>query len=141
MRVLVLFEAGSGGRAALDEARSLAEREHAEVTVVGVAPQVRSGQCTGPALAYNDAVADSVVADLEQARKRLGDDDVSYRLLIEGSKPSLDQLALDGGFDLVLLPGRRRPFRHAGHPAAARLSARGAAEVRVVDARRSGVAG
>jgi nucleotide-binding universal stress UspA family protein len=138
MRVLVLFEPGRGGVAALDEARDLAERERAELTVVGVAARARSGQCTGPALALNDAIADAVVADLERARAHLGRVDATYRLLTEGEEPSLDDFA--ACFDLVLLPGRRRPFRPAGHPAAARLSAYAYGEVRVVDARRSGVA-
>jgi nucleotide-binding universal stress UspA family protein len=142
MRVLVLFEPGRGGLAALSEARALADHEHAALTVVGVAPQAPSGsRCGNSAVVYNEAVADSVVADLEEARRRLGNVAASYRLLIEGSAPSLAELALDGHFDLVLLPGRRRPFRAAGHPAAARLSGCADAEVRVVDARRSVVAG
>jgi hypothetical protein len=139
MRVLVLCEPGPGGVAALDEARELAVNWRAALTVVGVAPQARSGQCTGPAGAYNDAVADAVVNDLEQARKRLCGVDASYRLLIDGDVPSLPEFAAD--FDLVLLPGRRRPFRGASHPAAGRLSGACAGEVRVVDARRSAVAG
>jgi hypothetical protein len=138
MRVLVVFEPGGGGLAALEEARSLAARHRAELTVVGIAPQARSGQCTGPALALNDAVVDSVVGDLERARRQLEGVEASYRLLVEGDPPTLAELA--GGFDLVLLPGRRRPFRAPGHPAAGRLSAGACAEVRVVGARRSGVA-
>jgi hypothetical protein len=143
MRVLVVCEPGRGGEAALTRARVLAEYDRAELTVVGVAPQARSGQCTGPAAGYNDAVADAVVMELEQARERLEEFGVkaSYRLLIEGTAPSLAQLVADSGFDLVLLPARRRPFRAAGHPAAKQLSGACAAEVRVVDARRSGVAG
>lgn len=141
MRVLVLSESGRGGEAALKRARVLAEYDRAELTVVGVAPQARSGQCTGPAAGYNDAVADAVVMELEHARERLDEFgvDASYRLLIEGTPPSLEQFAADGGFDLVLLPARRRPFRAARHPAAKQLSGACAAEVRVVDARRSGV--
>jgi hypothetical protein len=139
MRVLVVFEPGSGGLAALDEARELAVNWRAAVTVVGVAPQARSGQCTGPAGALNDAVAEAVVSELERARECLSGVDASYRLLIDGDPPSLQEFA--AGFDLVLLPARRRPFRGAGHPAARRLSGACAAEVRVVDARRSGVAG
>lgn len=140
MRVLVLCESGRGGEAALNRARVLAEYDRAEVTVVGVAPQVRSGQCTGPAAGYNDAVADAVVTELEQARAWLDERGVeaSYRLLIEGTPPSLKQFAAGGGFDLVLLPARRRPFHARGHPAARQLSGACAAEVRVVAARRSG---
>jgi nucleotide-binding universal stress UspA family protein len=142
MRVLVLFEPGRGGLAALDEACELALNWRAALTVVGVAPQARSGQCTGPAAGYNDAVADTVVMELEQARKRLGEFgvDASYRLLIERTSPSLDEFAANGGFDLVLLPARRRPFRAAGHPAAKQLSGACVAEVRVIDARRAAAA-
>jgi hypothetical protein len=139
MRVLVVFESGRGGLAALAQARELAVSWRAAVTVVGVAPSARSGQCTGPAGALNDAIADAVVHDLELARKHLSGVDASYRLLVEGDPPSLQEFA--DGFDLVLLPGRRRLFRGASHPAAARLSGACAGEVRVVDARRSGVAG
>ena len=135
MRVLVLFEPGRGGLAVLEKARELAMNWRAAVTVVGVAPKARSGQCIGPAGALNDAIADAVVNDLEQARERLSGVDASYRLLYDGGAPSLQELAAD--FDLVLLPGRRRPFRAARHPAAGRLSGACAAEVRVVDARRS----
>ncbi len=139
MRVLVLFEPGRSGVAALDQARELVEHQHAELTVVSIAPRARSGPCTGPALAYNDAVADSVVGDLERARAHLGAVDASYRLLTEGEEPSLGDFA--ACFDLVLLPGRRRPFRPATHPQAARLSACACAEVRVIDARRAAAAG
>jgi hypothetical protein len=82
--------------------------------------------------------------DLEQARKRLGEigTEASYRLLIEGKEPSLTQFAADGGFDLVLLPARRRLLRAARHPAAPRLRLAGAgAEVRVVGERRGDAAG
>ncbi len=139
MRVLVVFEPGRGGLAALDEARELAVNWRAALTVVGVAPQARSGQCTGSARALNEAVAEAVVNELEQARERLGGIEASYRLLIDGDSPSLQELAAH--FDLVLLPGRRRPFRRPRHPAAGRLSGACAAEVRVVDAPRDVAAG
>ncbi|HEV3053132.1 MAG TPA: hypothetical protein VGX45_00645, partial [Solirubrobacteraceae bacterium] len=98
MRVLVLSEPGRGGLAALDEACELAVSGRAALTVVGLAPQARSGQCTGPAAGYNDAVADTVVMELEQVRERLSElgVDASYRLLLEGTSPSLDQFAADG---------------------------------------------
>ncbi len=144
MRVLVLFEPGRGGAAALAQARELAEHDHAALTVVGVAPQARLGTCGATsARAYNEAVTDSVVDDLESARARLGElgAEASYRLLVEGTEPSLDAFAAGGDFDVVLLPARRRLLRAAGHPAAGRLSASSGAEIRVVDARRSAVAG
>jgi K+-sensing histidine kinase KdpD len=42
-RVLVLYEQSRAGTAAIDQARVLAEREHATLTVVAVAPQAPSG--------------------------------------------------------------------------------------------------
>ncbi len=45
----------------------------AAVTVVAVAPRAPSGaRCGNSAIEYNEAVAESVVQDLERARERLG---------------------------------------------------------------------
>jgi hypothetical protein len=144
-RVLLLFEPGRGGAAALERARELVEHDHAALTVVGLAPQAPLGTCGATsARAYNDAVVDSVVDDLESARARLGEigAEAAYRLLIEGVEPSLEQFTADGDFELVLLPARRRPLRAASHPAAPRLRRAGAgAEVRIVGPRRAGASG
>jgi nucleotide-binding universal stress UspA family protein len=134
-RILVVCEAGRSGAAAIDLARELAELEHATLTVVGVAPVAPSGsRCGNSATEYNDFVADSVVRDLERARERLGPaaEDATFRLLIDGAQPKLERIAEDGGFDLVLLPARRRPLRAAYHPAAARLRLIAGAEIRIV---------
>jgi hypothetical protein len=136
-RVLLLFEAGRGGGAALEAAREMVETERAALTVVCVAPQAPSGsRCGNSALEYNNAVFDSVAADLDRARARLEElgIDARYQMLIEGHPP-LQQFAGDGGFDLVLLPARRRPFRAAGHPAASRLRRLDGVQTRVVDPR------
>ena len=72
-KVLVLYEQGRAGAAAIDLARDLAEREKPTLTVVAVAPQAPSGpRCGNSALEYNEAVAESVAQDLDQARERLG---------------------------------------------------------------------
>jgi nucleotide-binding universal stress UspA family protein len=144
-RVLVLCEHGGAGAAAIDVARELAEHEHVTVTVVGVAPQAPSGlraRCGPSAFEFNDAVAESVVQDLECARERLGPtaERVSFRLLVEGESPSLEQFATDGGFDLVLLPAHRRPLRAASHPAARHLRHLEKIEIRIVDRRAAGAA-
>jgi nucleotide-binding universal stress UspA family protein len=142
-RVLVLCEHSRAGAAVIDLARRLAELEDAAVTVVAVAPQAPSGpRCGNSATQYNEAVADSVVRDLEQARERLGRvaERASFRLLIEGAEPSLTHFAADGGFDLVLLPAHRRPLRAAYHPEAKRLGIAGA-EIRIVDRRGAGADG
>jgi nucleotide-binding universal stress UspA family protein len=137
-RVLVVFEPGRGGAAALGLARELADREGATLTVVSVAPQGVSGaRCGNSALDYNLALQDSVVEDLDHARARLAEFGVraSYELLIECAWPSLDEFAAAGRFDLVLLPARRRPLRAPGHPGAERLRLATGAEIQVVTPR------
>lgn len=137
-RVLVLYEHSRAGAAAIDVGRGLAEQSSAALTVVAVAPRAPSGsRCGNSAVEYNEAVADSVARDLAKARDRLGraGEHAKFVLLIEGSEPSLAQFAVDGGFDLVLLPAHRRALRSgAHHPAAARLKLTAGAEVRIVDA-------
>jgi nucleotide-binding universal stress UspA family protein len=135
-RVLVLCEHGRAGAAAIDFARHLAELGDATLTVVAVAPRAPSGaRCGNSAVEYNEAVAESVARDLDRARERLGDAAAraEFLLLIDGADQTLKQLARSGGFDLVLLPARRRPLRKPGHPAAADLSRVGGAEILIVD--------
>jgi nucleotide-binding universal stress UspA family protein len=134
-RVLVVYERTRAGAAAVDQARVLAEREHAIVTVVGVAPQAPSGpRCGNSAVEYNEAVADSVTLDLAKAAERLGQaaERATFLLLVDGVDQTVEQLARSGGFDLVLLPAHRRPFRTPGHPEAARLSLIAGVEIRIV---------
>jgi nucleotide-binding universal stress UspA family protein len=135
-RVLVLYEQGRAGVAAIDLARELAESENAELTVVGVAPRAPSGpRCGNSAIEYNEAVADSVAGDLETARARLGPgaERAAFVVLIDGADQTLEQLAGSGGFDLVLLPARRRLLRRGTrHPEAARLRLTVGAEIRIV---------
>jgi nucleotide-binding universal stress UspA family protein len=132
---MVLYERGRSGAAAIDLARNLAELQNASLTIVGVAPQAPSGsRCGGSALEYNEVVADSVAQDLDRARERLAGaaERAAFVLLVEGADQTLEQFARSGGFDLVLLPGRRRPFRAAGHPEASRLERVAGVEIRIV---------
>jgi hypothetical protein len=134
-RVLVVFEPGRSGAAVLALARELAECDGATLTIVSVAPQGMSGaRCGNSALEYNLAVQDSVTRDLDHARAWLEEVGVraSYTMLIDGASPSLDELAAADGFDLVLLPARRRLMRAPGHPAAEALLRATGAEVQVV---------
>ena len=143
-RVLVLCEHGGAGAAAIAFARDLARDEHVAVTVVGVAPQAPSGsRCGNSAIEFNDVVAESVVQDLERAREQLGQaaERASFQLLVEGAPPSLAEFAAAGGFDLVLLPARRRPLRAAYHPQAKQLGRVPGAEIRIVDRRAAGADG
>jgi nucleotide-binding universal stress UspA family protein len=134
-RMLVVFEPGRSGAAALELARDLVEREGATLTVVGVAPQGMSGaRCGNSAHDYNLAIQDSVAGDLDHARAWLEEFGAraSYELLIDRVPPSLDEFAAAGRFDLVLLPARRRPMRAPGHPAVERLRRATGAEIQVI---------
>ena len=144
-KVLVLYEHSRAGAAAIDHARELAEEGSPGLTVVAIAPRAPSGpRCGNSALEYNEAVADSVAQDLEQAKERLGEHGAAagaaFVLLVEGSDQTLEQYARSGGFDLVLLPAHRRPLRRgAYHPEAARLHTVAGAEIRIVDGRAGSV--
>lgn len=136
-RVMVLFEAGHAGVAAVRVARELAEHGGVTVTAVGFAPQAPTLRGCGPSAAgYNEAVRAAVGHELGQAEELLWPigSRASCRLLVEGSDPSLEQFAARERFDLILLPAHRRPLRSAKHPAAAALRRTGA-EVRIVSAR------
>jgi nucleotide-binding universal stress UspA family protein len=137
-RILVLFEAGRAGVAAVEQARELAEREGATVTVVSHAPQApRMRGCVPSANDYNAAVRDSVARDLARAEELLWSigSRADCRLLVEGVDPTLEELVWSERFDLVLLPARRRFLRALDHPAAPRLRSRArASEIRIVAA-------
>ena len=135
-RILVLFESGRAGIAAVQLARDLALDEDATVTVVGVAPQAAPLRgCAPSARDYNATVRDTIATELEAAKELLRPigSRGRCRILIEGEDEPLEELIARERFDLVLLPGRRRLLRGAGHPAAARLRASSATEVRIVD--------
>jgi hypothetical protein len=130
---LVVFERGRAGVATIEMARELATHG-GSVTAVGLAPQAEPLRGCGPsARSYNDAVRDEVAKELEQAEELLWPlgSRAECRLLVEGVDPRLDEFVAEEGFDLILLPARRRPLRSAKHPAAASLRGLGA-EVRVV---------
>lgn len=136
--VLVLFEPGCSGKAALDLARELAERDDAGVTVLAVVPMAPSGtRCGNSASEFNDIVRDAVADELDQARAQLVEigDRAAFRLLVEGSDPPLPEWVRGAGVDVVLLPSRRRPLRSRKHPAAGALERTTDAEIRIVDAR------
>jgi nucleotide-binding universal stress UspA family protein len=135
-RVLVLFEAGRSGVAAVELAREMASRANALVTVVSVAPQAPPLRgCAPSARDYNATVRDTVAEELEQAEQLLWviGDRAQCRLLVEGKDPPIEEVVSREGFDLVLLPGRRRLLRGVGHPAAGHLRANAATEVLIVD--------
>lgn len=121
--------------AALDIAREFDLQEGASLTVVAVAPTAASGsRCGGSAREFNTIVRESVAAELDEARLRLGHASgrASYALLVEGEDPRLEEWIAGQALDLVLLPARRRLLRTPGHPVAARLRRVTDAEVRIV---------
>jgi hypothetical protein len=136
MRVLVLFEPGRGGQAALAVARGLVEDEGASLTLAAVAPRAPSGsRCGNSAFEYNVAVRDSVAADLARARALLdrSGEDAACEMLDESER--LEQFVSAHGFDVVVLPSRRDLFRRTRHPAAGRLRRSTNARVQVANRR------
>jgi hypothetical protein len=136
-RVVVLYEPGRSGLAALDLARRLVLAEGCMLTVVAVAPQDARMCCgAGSAVDYNRAVRDAADCELQDACELLGPvgKRASFRLLVQDKDPPLTAWVAGGEFDLVLLPARKRPLRREKHPAADQLCRSTGAEVRVVDA-------
>jgi hypothetical protein len=136
-RVVVLYEPGRCGSAALDLARRLVADDGSALTVVTVAPQDSRICCgAGSAMDYNRAVCEAADDDLREAHELLGPvaDQALMKVLVEGKDPPLVTWIAAGDFDLVLLPARRRPLRRAKHPEADELRRLTSAEVRVVDA-------
>jgi hypothetical protein len=136
-RVVVLYEPGRSGSAALDLAGRLVGDDGSMLTVVGVAPEDARICCgAGSAIDYNQAVRAAADADLRRARELLGDagDRASFKLLVPGKDPPLAAWIDAACFDVVLLPARRRLLRSAKHPAADRLRRSTSVEVRIVEA-------
>jgi hypothetical protein len=136
-RVVVLYEPGRTGSAALDLAGRLVGDDGSALTVVSVAPQDTRICCgAGSAIDYNRAVCEAADAELRQARELLdfAGNRASFKLLVQGKDPPLAAWIAAGGFGVVLLPARRRPLRSAKHPAADQIRRSTSAQVRVVDA-------
>lgn len=138
-RVVLLYEPGRNGSAALDLAGRLVGDDGCTLTVVSVAPQDTRICCgAGSAIDYNRAVCEAADAELRQARELLGfaGDRASFKVLVQDKDPPLAAWIAAGGFGVVLLPARRRPLR-AKHPAADQIRTSTSAEVRIVDAESS----
>jgi hypothetical protein len=133
--VAVLFEPGRTGTAALEEASTFAAASGSELTVVVTAPQAPQPRCCGASPdAYNCAVRDEAASELREAAHLLPDTAQSTRftLLVEGRDPPLRAWVAQHGFELVLLPARRRLLRSPGHPALRKLRRVVGASVRLV---------
>jgi hypothetical protein len=133
-RVLVLYEPGAGGAAALREAAALGGADTA-LTVVTLAPQSVQPHCCnrGPGVeVVNCVVRDEAERDLELARTILGESGATttFRSLVGGQDPPLHAWAATRAFDVIVLPRRR--FSPVGHPLARRLRRASAGELRLV---------
>ncbi len=109
-RVLVVFESGPRGAAALREAAELAEAGR-ELSVVTLAPQARPQRCCGGscALPYNRAVRDEAELELRKARDMLGATGAraTFTVLAGCPDPPLAAWVVEHEFELILLPHHR----------------------------------
>jgi hypothetical protein len=109
-RVLVVFEPGRSGAAALREAAELAEAG-SELSVVTLAPQARPLRCCGGGGAgpYNCAVRGEAETELRQAREDLGSarGRATFTVLVGCPEPPLTAWVAEHAFNLVLLPLHR----------------------------------
>lgn len=132
-RVLVLYEHGRNGSAALSQAAELAAGTDATLAVVTLARQDPANRCCGPSRqAFNCAVREQAGLELHEARELLGPaaDRAELKVLVGSPEPRLAAWAAEQDFDVVLLPRRR--LTPGGHPAARRLRRATASDVRLV---------
>jgi Universal stress protein family len=132
-RVLVVFESGRCGEAALREAAERAAAG-ADLSVVTLAPQAKPLKCCGGGGPgpYNCAVREEAHDELRQARSLLGSvaGRASFTALVGCPEPPLAEWAAERSFELILLPAHRLAPR--GGRLARRLRRATAAEVRLV---------
>lgn len=131
--MLVVFEPGRSGAAALREAAELASAG-SELSVVTLAPQAPPLRCCrgageGP---YNWAVREEAAEELREARRLLGSlsERAVFRVLVGCPEPPLAAWVAEHAFHLVLLPSHR--FTRGGNRLARRLRRASAAEIRLV---------
>jgi hypothetical protein len=133
LRVLVVYEEGRAGLAAIREAAELAA-SGAELTVVTLAPQARPLKCCegGGAGPYNCAVRDAAAEELLQARAFLGSLAIrtSFTTLVGTPEPPLTAWSAGQSFDSIILPGHRLERRGGRRARDLRRATR--ADVRVV---------
>jgi hypothetical protein len=117
-RVLVIYQGGNRGAAALREGAELAA-SGAELVVATLAPQAKPLKCCGGGGAgpYNCAVRDAAAEELLQARVLLGSlaSRASFRTLVGTPAPPLAEWAAgqSQSFDVILVP-RYGPGRGGG---------------------------
>lgn len=136
-RVVVVFERGDSGTAALREAAELASAGR-DLTVLTLAPQARPygcGRAGGEGL-YNIAVREEAALELREARESLGSvaDRTRFMLLAGCPQPPLASWVAEQRVGLVLLPHQR--LTRGGHLFSRSLRKKTSAEVRLVRRRR-----
>ena len=132
--VLVIYQRGRRGRAALAEGARLARNDGEELTVLALAPQdTDPAVCGVYTEAFNEGVRSVAQSELGEARRLLGEEtpDATYAVLLAGRERALGSWVAAQRFRLVLLTGsglvglrRRRGAR--------RLERAGGAEVRLL---------
>ncbi len=136
-RVLVVFEEGSGGRAALQAALELADggAELSVATLSWEAEQLSCCRCVGPTNAYNHAVREQARDELREARALLAAAGVraSFATLPGTPNPALSAFLSEHEFDLVVVPRHR--LARGGGRLARELRRMTASEIRTVGAR------
>ncbi len=132
-RVLVVFEHGRGGEAALREAAESAAAG-AELSVVTLAPQAKPFKCCGGGGPgpYNCAVRDQAQEELRQAQGLLGSlaQRATFTVLVGTPAPPLTEWSAARAFDVIYLPARR--FAVGGGRQARALRRASSAEIRLV---------
>ncbi len=132
-RVLVVFEAGRSGAAALRAGAELAEAGR-ELSVVTLAPQAKPLRCCGGGGAgpYNCAVRAQADDELREARGLLGPalKPAMLTVLVGHPEPPLVPWIGEHAFDIVVLPARR--FTRRGGRLARHLRRATGADVRLV---------
>jgi len=134
-RLVVVYERGRGGHAALARAAALVAASAADLTVVSLVPQdTRPPCCAVYVHAYNRGVRADAAVELREARRMLGSlaERTRFKMLVEGTDPPFEAWLAAGGIELVLLPARRVFLRGARHPLERRLHRLTDVEVRVV---------
>jgi len=114
--ILLVYEPGRRGAAALAHAHREVRGATDRLTVVTLAPQQPYVRCGPSGESVHAAVLDAARRDLAAVRRELGPlaAGASFRVLTGDADRALRQLVQRGGFDLVLAPGRGRRLSAPG---------------------------
>ena len=109
--VLIWFEANAGGRAALAQARTIAERQRSPLTVITVATRERvvgCGRCLQGTVLWNIEMKKIAHEELLEARRILdGAAEVSYEVVVGDPAEAVAAAATRVGATIIMLPPDR----------------------------------